>query len=716
MLALSVCQLTFSQWIQEGGDIDGEAAGDYSGGSVSISADGTIVAIGATDNDGNGNNSGHTRVYQFDGVSWVQLGQDIDGEAASDFSGRSVSISADGTIVAIGAAGNDGNGATSGHTRVYQFDGVNWVQLGQDIDGEAAEDQSGRMISLNDGGNVVAIGAPYNDGNGNNSGHVRVYQFDGVGWSQLGQDIDGEAAEDYSGPVNINADGSIVAIGASVNDGNGNNSGHARVYQFDGVSWNQLGQDIDGEAAEDFSGGDLNTVSLSADGTILAVGARGNDGNGVDAGHVRVYQFDGVSWNQLGQDIDGEAPNDRSGETISLSDDGTIVAIGARYNSGNGINNGHVRVYQFDGVSWNQLGQDIDGENGFSGRSVSISADGNIVAIGAALNDGNGPASGHVRIYHYQEITFIPDPNFEQALIDQGLDSEGVLNGYLFTSDISTLTSLTISGLNIENLAGIEDFIALQTLICNDNSITQANFGNNRALTTLNISNNDLTYLNVPHTNLRELHCNGNFLSALDITELGRLETLYCQDNQLTALEVVDLSDLQIFHCYNNQLTGSLDLSNMSGLLDFNATNNPDLACIRVQNPEEAEHQENIYANWFKDPATVYSDDCGNGMMAKNMKGSSVKDGKTAAFEKATELTTSAVLLYPNPADEVLYITVADEKQVVETVLYTWQGEEVLRTNSGNISTANLPAGLYMAEIKTSDHKKTVKKVIISRD
>ena len=101
-----------------GGDIDGEAAGDQSGTSVSLSSDGTRVAIGAT---GNGNNAGHVRVYEYNGNAWAKVGGDIDGEAANDRSGGEVSLSSDGTRVAIGAYSSDGNGFSSGHVRVYRF-------------------------------------------------------------------------------------------------------------------------------------------------------------------------------------------------------------------------------------------------------------------------------------------------------------------------------------------------------------------------------------------------------------------------------------------------------------------------------------------------------------------------------------------------------------------------------------------------------------------
>ena len=152
-----------------GSDIDGEAASDYSGVSVSINADGDRVAIGASGNDGNGSNSGHVRVYSWNGSSWTQLGSDIDGEAASDNSGYSVSMNSDGDRVAIGATDNDGSGSNSGHVRVYEYSGGSWSQLGSDIDGEAASDQSGNSVSMNSDGDRVAIGARYNDGTGSSA-------------------------------------------------------------------------------------------------------------------------------------------------------------------------------------------------------------------------------------------------------------------------------------------------------------------------------------------------------------------------------------------------------------------------------------------------------------------------------------------------------------------------------------------------------------------
>ena len=76
----------------------------------------------------------------------------------------------------------------------------------------------------------------------------------------------------------------------------------------------------------------LLAVSLSSDGTIVAIGAFKNDGNGTDSCHVRVYQYNASSWTQMGQDIGGEPAADYSGSSVSLSSDGTIVGIGANTN------------------------------------------------------------------------------------------------------------------------------------------------------------------------------------------------------------------------------------------------------------------------------------------------------------------------------------------------------------------------------------------------
>ena len=340
LLFLLILCIPASAQIQIGVDIDGEAAGDESS-LVSLSSDGTRVAIGAPYNDGTAYQAGHVRIYEDSAGSWTQLGADIDGGSFADNLGSSVSLSSDGTRVAIGAPHVNSTAADAGHVRIYEYSAGNWTQLGADIDGEAyTYGRSGWSVSLSSGGDTVAIGAPGNDGNGNGAGHVRIYTYSAGSWSQLGADIDGEAVGDQSGfSISLSSDGSTVAIGARNNSWG---KGHTRIYEYSAGSWTQLGVDIDGESFYDESGF---SVSLSSDGSTVAIGARYNDGNGNDAGHARIYEYSAGSWTQLGVDIDGEAAGDESGVSVSLSSDGSIVAIGARKNAATGGYAGHVRVY-----------------------------------------------------------------------------------------------------------------------------------------------------------------------------------------------------------------------------------------------------------------------------------------------------------------------------------------------------------------------------------
>ena len=405
-----------STYRQVGPAIHGEAAFDKFGTSVSVSADGSTFVVGAIGNDGNGDESGHVRVFTYNSRSnsYSQIGLDVDGEAASDLFGSSVSLSADGTTFIVGAPFNDGNGSSeSGHVRVFHFNpNTNrFAQVGLDINGESDNELSGSFVSISANGSRVVVGVPRNDSNGSNSGQIRVFDVDlnSKRFTRVGLDINGESSDNLFGTsVSISSDGTTIVVGAPFNDDNGILSGHVRVFKFDATSnsFKQIGPDIDGEAAFDNFG---TAVSISADGSRFVVGAKSNADNGTDSGHVRVYNFDTnmKRYTQLGLDIDGEAAFDNFGSSVSISADGTTIVVGAPLNDGNGSNSGHVRVFQFDSSSNNfkQIGPDIDGESAgdLFGSSVSISADGSRFLVGAPSNNDNGNSnnSGHVRLFEY---------------------------------------------------------------------------------------------------------------------------------------------------------------------------------------------------------------------------------------------------------------------------------------------------------------------------
>ena len=386
-------------WNQIGADLDGQTSFDLAGAAVAVSADGNRVIIGTVASDDPGMSAGHAEILEWNGSSWNQLGNDITGEASGDSAGSGVAVSADGNTVVVGSPLRDGNGVDSGHARIFTWDGTAWTQVGASIEGETAGDLSGRAVALSDDGDTVIIGSPGETRNGDRPGRARIYRFDGTSWNQLGPDLDGEAAGDRFGlSVAISANGNRVAIGAPDNDGNGASSGHVRIFNWNGSVWNQLGSDIDGEALGDTSGW---ATALSADGNTVAIGASANDGNGTSSGHVRVYSRNGNQWNQVGGDIDGETASDRSGSAISLSDDGETIAIGAPDNDGNGSLSGHVRIFELNGNSWSQTVADIDGEaiGDRSGGALALSGDGETVIIGSLSNSGGGQFAGHARVF-----------------------------------------------------------------------------------------------------------------------------------------------------------------------------------------------------------------------------------------------------------------------------------------------------------------------------
>ena len=166
------------------------------------------------------------------------MGGSINGSAAFDFSGSAISMSQDGTRVAIGASLSDGTGKKNdGHVRVFGWDSgsSSWDQVGADIDGEDALDQFGRAVSLSHHGEHVAIGAPF--WSDNEKGRVRVFDYDSVSWNQLGPNIDPDTEGEsdwywFGWKLSLSTVNSVkLAVAAFKDDASGNKNGIVRVFR-----------------------------------------------------------------------------------------------------------------------------------------------------------------------------------------------------------------------------------------------------------------------------------------------------------------------------------------------------------------------------------------------------------------------------------------------------------------------------------------------------
>ena len=299
---------------------------DHFGHSISLSSNGNIVAIGAPNNSENGNVSGQVRIFENSLGNWTQIGNSINGDNIADGFGNSVSLSNDGSILAVSAWFNDENGSASGQVKVFQNLSGNWMQIGNNINGEAAGDFSGYFISLSGDGNKVAISAVRNNGN---RGHVRIYENILGNWEQVGNDIDGETTSDYFGySVSLSNDGSIVAIGERGNFASENTNGNVRIYQYISGNWVKIGGETNENDTANFSG---YSVSISNDGSVVAIGAPLNSNiiDGYEYGRVRIINNISGSWVQIGSDINGEIEGTKFGYSVSLSGDGNTLMVGA---------------------------------------------------------------------------------------------------------------------------------------------------------------------------------------------------------------------------------------------------------------------------------------------------------------------------------------------------------------------------------------------------
>jgi hypothetical protein len=381
----------------------GEASDDLFGWSVDLSGDGNTIIVGAIGNNAgfaNTSNNGHVRVYRntfnasFNSWSWVLLGQEINASASGVETGYDVGINYDGNTIAIGTPGQD-------RMRVYDLNvSDNWSPRnsnGYTIFSSQSAQRAGHSVSINASGNVAAMGAPLaskvwifdiepNAGTGLMSGNPLV--------------VPGTYA---GGSVDLDEEGNTVVVGAYKSN---TERGQVLVYDFNGTNWVQRGQTLSGVNNYDQFGFD---VSMSNSGNTIAVGSKGWDSNPnnttYEIGETAVYDWDGSSWVQRGSSIQGVNFFDQCGFSVSLSGNGNRMAIGYKGSNEATTAAGLVRIFDWDGNAWLQNGDPIygDGISVYSGHSVALSDNGTILAIGAI--QGTGPINefinqqGKVRIY-----------------------------------------------------------------------------------------------------------------------------------------------------------------------------------------------------------------------------------------------------------------------------------------------------------------------------
>ncbi|MBN1846241.1 MAG: FG-GAP repeat protein [Sedimentisphaerales bacterium] len=360
---------------------------DHFGGCVALSGDAAVV--GAEYDDDNGIDAGSAYIYRFDGTNWFEEQKLLASDgAANDWFGYSVAVSGDTAV--IGASEDDDNGSSSGSAYVFRFDGSNWNQEQKltASDGMLG-DLFGRAVAVS--GEIAVVGADGDDEMGSHTGSAYVFRFNGLNWVEQAKLLASDGSDyNYFG-CSVAVSGDTVAIGAYYDDDNGYASGSAYIFRFNGLNWVEQAKLL----ASDGSEYDRFGWSVSISGDMVVIGAYHDEDNGNNSGSAYVFRFDGLNWIQEQKltASDGAA-DDRFGTSVAIC--GDTAVIGAYLDD----DKGSVYVFNFDGASWQQrrkLSASDGEENDLFGMSAAISGD--TVVVGAHYDDDNGPDSGSAYVF-----------------------------------------------------------------------------------------------------------------------------------------------------------------------------------------------------------------------------------------------------------------------------------------------------------------------------
>jgi hypothetical protein len=408
------------------------------GTNLAISADGTTLAVQAGGETSVGSDSGVVYLFRRSGLGWTQE-ERLEPLASTAEFGDSLALSADGSVIAVGAPADDnGNAALESSGAVYLFardDAGNWIQRAKlaAINGQF-HDLFGTSVGLSADGRTLAVGAPGEDSNamgvnGNLanddvqlSGAAYIYELtNGGAWTFRAyiKASNTGYGDVFGWALALSADGGTLAVGAYGEDassaGNGEatlSSGAVYVYTKSGPGWSHSAYLKAANAgSHDLFG---RALALSADGMVLAVGAEGeasnatgvngNSGNdaALDAGAAYVFVHSGTTWTQQAYiKADNTDAGDEFGAAIALSADGATLAVGAHNEDGataglnlrdnvSATNAGAVYVFASSAGTWTQQAYVKAWNSGAQdnfGYALALSGDGRTLAVGAIGED-----------------------------------------------------------------------------------------------------------------------------------------------------------------------------------------------------------------------------------------------------------------------------------------------------------------------------------------
>lgn len=363
------------EWVQMGQDVSIGSHRWYE--MVAISRDGNHIVVSESIR-------GPIRAFQWNpsNSTWKKMGSTIEGDKDSHSS--VVAMSSNGMYLVI--AGRE-------TVRVFKWHNQIWEQVGESIDMWAGSRRFFGAVSMSDDGRTIAVAllvyrrVP---------GAVKIFNWNGSQWKEKGHLIESLDSQGnyglFGNSIALSGSGQQLAIGFPSALKSGKVVGKGQVFERHGSSWIQKGNDIYGKG-KDYGFG--TSIDMSRDGNRIVLGEKRHR----ESGYARVVEWDGSKyWTNVGNYIEGEQ-NDDFGESVSISSDGGRIVVGARdFDEMVGPSGaGFARMFDFDGISWLQLGNGLYGNkkfSGFGGGGVSMAGSGDRVAIFAAHD---------IRVYNFIE-------------------------------------------------------------------------------------------------------------------------------------------------------------------------------------------------------------------------------------------------------------------------------------------------------------------------
>ena len=451
---------------------------DYFGAAVSLSADGNTLAVGTwgedssatgigstSNNDGTAYGSGAVYIFIRIDNAWIEQAYvKSSNTGTNDLFGFRVSLSADGNTLAVSApmedsnttgigstSNDDGSADDSGAVYIFTRTGTSWTEQAYvKASNTEVSDQFGTAVSLSADGNTLAVGAhfegsnttgvdsiPNDDGFAHSSGAVYVFARAGTAWAQQAyvKASNNGAFDNFGIAVSLNANGNTLVVGAHLDDSNttgidstpnddgaARNSGAAYVFTRSGTTWSEQAYIKASNIGVNYQFGAA--VSLNADGNTLAIGAwaensnttgvgsiPNDDGSADLSGAVYVFNRTGTAWTEQAYvKASNTGADDSFGSELSLSGDGNTLAVGAIQEDSNttGVgstpnddmaasNSGAAYTFARVGTIWAEqayVKASNTGARDAFGIAVSLSENGNTLAVGAQREDSNTTGVG----------------------------------------------------------------------------------------------------------------------------------------------------------------------------------------------------------------------------------------------------------------------------------------------------------------------------------